>query len=233
MKIEYAYIEDDIVNVLVCKPSQNKKLGIMSIILGTYHFGMDQVLSANLTNDSKSCLECPMSYTNSEGKSGGCYTHGGMQRLGLNGMLKRLSRELKAGNILPFSKESFDNFVTKVSKVDISLTRFGIYGEPVLLGIDIVKKLSSLSKTWTAYTHNWHKEENKAYADYFMASTHSAIETSIANDMGWRVFNVGCIEQATGCPAAKENGRKSTCTQCSLCSGVKGKGKKNVFILKH
>jgi len=233
MKIEYAYIDNDIVHVLVCKPSQNKKLGLMSVVLGTYHFDIDQVLSADLTKDAKSCLECPMSYTNNDNKSGGCYTHGGMQRLGLNGMLKRLSRELKSNKLLSFDQDKYNKFLSKISKIDISLTRFGVYGEPILLDLDIVKTLSSLSSTWTGYSHSWHKKENLKYADYFMASTHSTFETSIANDMGWRVFNVGCIEQAVGCPAAKENGRKSTCTQCSLCSGTQGKGTKNIFILKH
>lgn len=233
-KIEYTYIDDDIINVIVCKPSQNKKLGLFSNIIGTYHFGIDQVLSADLTEDSASCLDCPLSYTSNGGKTGGCYTHMGLQRLGLNVMLKRLSRELRQGKIKPFNSEVFnDTFITPLKHVNIDLTRFGIFGEPVHLPIKIVKSLILLSKSYTAYSHQWMKPQYQGYNKYFRASTHNVFETALANDMGWRVFNVGAIDGAVNCPASKEAGRKSTCAACSLCSGTEGKGNKNVFILKH
>jgi hypothetical protein len=38
---------------------------------------------------------------------------------------------------------------------------------------------------------------------------------------------------AVGCPASKEGGYKSNCATCGLCSGLLGKGKKDVKIIVH
>ncbi len=103
--------------------------------------------------------------------------------------------------------------------------RFGSYGEPVLLGEDLVKKISDRAKFWTGYTHQWHK--NSWAKDYFMASVESTLIDKAAQNMGWRTFYAG--EPTEGnhvtCPASKEAGNKATCEQCKLCMGTTSKAK--------
>ena len=40
-------------------------------------------------------------------------------------------------------------------------------------------------------------------------------------------------EKAVSCPASKEMDYKSNCAKCGLCSGLLGKGTKDVKILQH
>ena len=55
---------------------------------------------------------------------------------------------------------------------------------------------------------------------------------------GWRSFQAWSTQQiresfAVGCPASKEGGYKSNCATCGLCSGLLGKGSKDVKIIVH
>jgi hypothetical protein len=110
--------------------------------------------------------------------------------------------------------------------------RFGSYGEPVLLGDDLVSKITKRAKFWTGYTHQWHK--NPWAKQYFMASVESTLIDKVAKNMGWRTFFVGDSigSENVTCPASKEAGNKATCEQCKLCMGTQSKAK-SVKILKH
>ena len=70
-----------------------------------------------------------------------------------------------------------------------------------------------------------------------MASTHNQFQAKVAEEkFSFRSFiavkdnakTVGVI-----CPASNEAGFKSNCADCGLCSGLMGKGKKDVVILEH
>lgn len=230
---EYIFERDNVVHVIQLKTGQNKKLGIGKVIVQTYHFAKDQIVSGDLTNDSANCLDCPFSYNQNDGKTGGCYTHKGMQRMGLLAILRSLNKRYKTG----YGKMTFDKFLSIASAYDLDMVRFGTYGEPVLLPIDMVTKLASLvdKKRWTGYTHQWNKPEFAPYAAYFQASCHNIFEANIAKDMGWRSFVVvpEHIDNAVNCPASKEAGNKTTCSQCSLCNGTSGNSSKDIYILQH
>lgn len=225
---EYIFRQNDIVNVLVCKDSKNTKLGD-HIIIGTYHFSIDQIENVDITQDEHNCMDCPFSYNRNNGKSGGCYTHKGRQRMGLNTMLKRL----KKLDIKPYCHTGYKEFINKAKNV--KLVRFGIYGEPIFLPKDMIAELSKIGENWTGYTHQWNKDWAKPYSLYFMASVHSQFEAAIAKDMGYRSFMVTLdeVNGAVNCPASKEAGRKAVCATCGLCSGSEGKGSKDIFILEH
>mgnify|MGYP001113226783 CR=1 FL=1 len=196
----------------------------------TYHFSIHQVYENNLKLDSDVCLDCPLSYTNNDTGKSKCYTHKGLQGLGLRSMLKRLNKILLT--IEPFDKAKFNDFLNFAKSKTPELVRFGTYGEPILLHIDIVKDLAKLAKH-TGYTHQWNKDSLQCYKEYFMASTHNAFEANIAIDMNWKVFNTSTLDGAINCPASKESSYKSTCAKCALCSGTSGKGKKNIYINLH
>ena len=227
MRIEYCFKENKIVHVIVLKPSENRKLGL-GYMLHTYHFSARQVETLSFNDDSDCCFDCPYSYNQNKGKSGGCYTHQGFQRLGLTSMLKRLHTK----KIGAFNKKDFNKFLGIVKAFNVDMTRFGVYGEPVSLPLNIVGKLVRLSDKHTGYTHQWHKANG--YSKYFMASVASSIEAAIANDLGYRCFITYKKEdvKAATCPAAKEFlGKKKTCIECGACNG--GDRKNNIKIKIH
>lgn len=227
---EYIFRQDDVVNVLVCKDSKNSKLG-KHLIIGTYHFNIEQIINRDLTKDASNCLDCPYSYNQNDGKSGGCYTHKGHQRMGLNAMIKRLNKL----EIEEFNQAKYNEFLDKVRQKDVELVRFGVYGEPIFLPLSMVTQLTALANNHTGYTHQWNKPRYEDYNKYFMASVHNSFEAAIAKDNGYRSFMavIDPVDDAVNCPASKEAGRKAVCATCGLCSGTEGKGSKDIFILEH
>lgn len=226
--MRYEFKNEGVLNVLHYKVSNNKKLGIGEAMLGTYHFSIDQIKAIDLMQDAACCFDC--AYSNNSG-DGSCYTQRGMQRWGLISMMKAINKRLDT--IKEFNLDDFLLFFNKVRDLAPTLTRFGVYGEPVLLPFIAVKMLSELSIEHTGYTHRWILPKYAHYKSHFMASTHSQEGANLAIQLGWRVFNTGKIKQAINCPASKEAQRKTTCAKCGLCSGTSGKGKTNIYINKH
>ena len=103
--------------------------------------------------------------------------------------------------------------------------------------VDLVRSMVIACKTWTGYTHQAHQEWAKDYAMYFQASSHSDQEADMLRDYGgWRSFIVtdkNTTSDAVQCPASAEAGYKSICSKCGLCSGISGKGSKNIKIQNH
>jgi len=229
--IEYIYKQNGIINVIQAKVSQNSKIGI-GYVIQTYHFDIDQVEKNDIKLDAKNCLDCPFSFNQNNGKSGGCYTHKGLQLMGLKSMLSRLNKL----SINDFSTNDFNDFINKVKNTyPVDLVRFGAYGEPVLLGENVVSELKKLGKNHTGYTHQFSKKEFNWAASYFMASAHNLEQSLKALELGYRSFLVAesIKSDAVNCPASKESGKKTTCVKCSLCNGSAGNSKKDVYILQH
>tara|TARA_R110000796_G_scaffold181220_1_gene297733 strand:- start:1817 stop:2515 length:699 start_codon:yes stop_codon:yes gene_type:complete len=222
-------------NVFVIRKGKtsNDKISDGSELVQTYTFSMEQWVLASTSKgfgtkkffslDSSNCLDCP--FSGNQGK-GGCYTHKGMQYLGFLSML----RSIKASDLTPLDDSKRISIVGMCIRTYI---RFGTYGEPSLIPIDLIERMTNVGSNWTGYTHQWEKGWAQEYRDYFMASRHDADEA-----IGWRSFQAIDNDQhqhsnAVGCPASKEGGYKSNCATCGLCSGLLGKGKKDVKILIH
>lgn len=202
-------------------------------ILQTYTFSKKQFdLVANGLNDGMktffsnadtNCLDCPF---NSFGK---CYTHKYAQYVGFISMLKSIAKQYPTFESIP-AEYDIDT-LTKMAKD--KYVRLGTYGEPSLHDIRIIQAMTSVSKSWTGYTHQY---RNNDLGEYFMASTHSLDEAKKATNLGYRSFIVSDnpMEGTVSCPASKEAGYKSTCDKCNLCSGTLGaKSKKDINILTH
>lgn len=232
--MEYIFQAGDIVHVLKTKASENSKLGF-GFIVHTYHWSVDQVASGRFTDDAHNCMDCPYSYNQNGGKTGGCYTHGGMQGQGLRSMLKRIHKLYGAGKIESFNKDSFDKFLSLSSAASPVLTRLGVYGEPITLPLNVMGKLVRISKSHTGYTHQWNKDAAIPYAKYLMASTHNVFETMIAENRGFRAFQSSKEKDAKMpvCPASKEMNYKLTCVECRACDGKASGKSKSIFIHKH
>lgn len=234
MQNEIIFLSDDskTVTVLQIKKGQNSKLGSTKMIQ-TYHFSIEQILQNDFKNDLHNCGDCKFSYNQNNGISGGCYTHKGLQYMGLKSMLKRLNKLSDSGfKYLSQQTSEYNNFLNNLQ--DVNFCRFGTYGEPTLLSLPVIYDITQRVKNWTGYTHQWHKV-NKDYSLFFMASVHSSIESNIAKSFGYRSFIVSndTTQNAVNCPASKEAGKKTICSKCVLCSGTIGKGKKDIYILTH
>lgn len=236
--LRYVYKTGEVIHVLNAKVSTNSKIGL-GYIVQTYHFGIEQILTNDIKFDSASCLDCPLSYNQNNGKSGGCYTHKGYQLMGLKSMFRKLNNDIKT--IKDFDKASFDKFITKLQGgTKIDLVRFGAYGEPILMDLYVVTNLSKLSRKSTGYTHQWNKDDYQAYNKFFMASTHTETENFESSKLGFRSFfvaenKISCFKplNAVNCPASKESSKSLTCISCGLCNGNKAGIKKDIYILQH
>jgi len=213
--------------------TSNDKISDGSELVQTYTFSMEQYKLATTSKgfgmknffslDGSNCLDCPFS---GNGGKGGCYTHKFNQYVGFLSML----RSIKSEDLTPYSRKKAGEILEMAEN---SYVRFGTYGEPSLIPIALVKAMTQLSSSWTGYTHQWEKEWAKEFSKYFMASRHNVTDIE-----GWRSFqaitpNQADDSKAVGCPASKEGGYKSNCATCGLCSGLLGKGKKDVKILIH
>lgn len=223
-------------NIIVWRlgKTTNKKIAPEGMkVLQTYTFSVKQweaihreggvTMKEFFALDGSNCLDCP--FSGNQGK-GGCYTHKGMQYMGFKSMLRSIRAveqftEEKRLEILKMAKGAY--------------VRFGTYGEPSLLGEDLVAEVCSLASSWTGYTHQHAKDWAQPYSKFFMASVHSAEEAHEKTISEWRSFAVVDAKSngLVGCPASKEGGFKSNCASCGLCSGTTGKGKKSVQIIQH
>lgn len=233
--IEYIFTKDNAVHVLQTKPSTNSKLGF-GYIVTTYHFDISQVIGVDLSLDNGSCFDCPFSFNMNGGKSGGCYTHKGLMRAGLLSMLKRLNKlYMTTDRIKEYNKDHLNAYVSASKVFNPILTRFGSYGEPVLLPLYVIGKLKRLSDKSVGYTHQWTKASAKGYSKYLMASTHNVFETAVANGHGWRAFEASekMTVKTPLCPASKEAGKVLNCNTCGACGGTSNSKSKNIFIHTH
>ena len=111
--------------------------------------------------------------------------------------------------------------------------RFGAYGDPFALPIEILSKLKAVATNNTSYTHQWRKgsETLKAVS---MASVDNIREQKQAVANGWRTFRVAKLDSEILpneiiCPNVTKN---ISCDVCNLCSGANLKAK-NIVIPVH
>ncbi len=229
------YKHDNVLLVFSFGNTQNKKISTSGrSIVQTYTYSMDQVnyVKENEKVDfatfyklaNANCLDCPFR------DYGKCYTHKFFQT---RGFIMQLRTILRNNEIREMPKATPKDLV-KWCKW--SYVRFGTYGEPTKIPLDWVVKMASASYNFTGYTHQWRKA--KGYEKYFMASTHSKLETKLASECGYRSYMTTNDlsfkdKDFIKCPASKEVGRKMSCEDCGLCKGVSHSSKRNIVIVEH
>jgi hypothetical protein len=111
--------------------------------------------------------------------------------------------------------------------------RFGAYGNPTLLPLEIVKAITSVSRGWTGYFHDWQDHPQAAeYAQYFMASTETKSSLALAQSLGYRTFHAS-PEKPEGSVECLADADGRTCADCLLCQGLSKSKAKNVWINPH
>lgn len=230
------YRKDDELHIFRLGPTSNKKIceNSKEKIVQSYVFSIDQFeYILNGGGDLKvffglanaNCINCPMR------DYGKCYTHKFTQARGFLSMLRSIAKVYNNWCDIPVFAPSIHQELLALA--DGKYVRFGTYGEPVLHGIDLVKDMVDVAKSWTGYTHQWHRYPE--FSEVFMASTHTPLMEEKARSHNWRSFVAlsSPTESFVNCPASKEGGFKTSCDKCGLCSGTLGKGKKSVYILEH
>ena len=198
----------------------NSKTGDM---VQSWMLPMDWVDAKRIDDDEAVCGDCPHSFRAADT----CYLHKGMAFMGLLSTTKSWPQAF-------IDQHEFDQFVHLFSD---RLVRFGSFGEPVLMGEDVVSAICSVAKGWTGYTHQWDKPQYQWAKKYFMASADTEEKAQQAQAMGWRTFRVrqkddSIVKGEVNCPASKESNKKTTCSNCRLCMGTSSKAK-SVTIIKH
>lgn len=179
----------------------------------------DWVETGRIGDDAAVCGDCPFAGGN------GCYVRKGTASWGLHSKVRSLHQRLIKGKLIINEPEEVigicrDRFV-----------RFGAYGETVLLGESLIRKITEVCDGWTGYTH-----QIKRFpwaSKYFMVSSEGNL---LGGD--YREFLVipkgsDRIKGMTLCPASKEAGRKLTCNNCLLCQGTSSEAKKSIYIFQH
>lgn len=232
-----AYTIDDTLQVIRLGKTSNDKIEAdkKRNIVQTYTFSRKQFnlvkegkkgMKLFFSNADTNCLDCPY---NSFGK---CYTHKFNQYVGFISMIKSIVKEFGNWDNIPTYGQSIKMKAIQMSKD--TYVRFGTYGEPSLIPTTMISAMARVSSSYTGYTHQWSKDSK--WSNFFMASTHNAVEEMVARKLGYRSFIATdkAIDGAVNCPASKEQGYKSSCSKCNLCSGTDGtKASKSVYIFNH
>lgn len=228
---------DDILTVVTRAKTTNEKIADRGeTVVQTYHFSRGQFEQARMppdgmrnffAQDAAVCMDCPFAVSNGSQISA-CYTHKMHQYSGFLSTLRSIKQDW--GEIHQLSDDVADAIVEMSAGLYV---RFGTYGEPSLLPIDLIARICAVAKSWTGYTHQWMRRPE--LSSWFMASVHSKQQVAWAAALGFRSFLVQAEHEPglVNCPASAEAGYRSTCSRCGLCSGTEGKGKKSIYILEH
>jgi hypothetical protein len=97
--------------------------------------------------------------------------------------------------------------------------RWGAYGDPGALPLQLVRRWSLKGARRTGYTHQWSRRPG--LRAYLMASVETLEDAALAQSKGWRTFRVALeLERQAGeivCPATT---RGLDCQTCGLCHGA-------------
>lgn len=103
--------------------------------------------------------------------------------------------------------------------------RWGAYGDPAALPLDVIKAWTPEGARWTGYSHQW-RTAPEGFSDYLMASADSLDDAIEAHSRGWRTFRVddeaNPLDGEISCPASDEAGKLTDCRTCGLCNGSSG-----------
>ena len=134
-----------------------------------------------------------------------------------------------------FKKGSYPNLSIKNYNVLQGLKiRFGAYGDPYAIPMDVLASLKAVASNNTSYTHQWENTNDEVLKSTSMASVDNVGEQRRAVANGWRTFRVAkmdeeLLDDEILCPNVTSGVQ---CASCSLCSG-NSIGAKNIVIPVH
>tara|TARA_B100001094_G_C18064187_1_gene736608 strand:+ start:316 stop:969 length:654 start_codon:yes stop_codon:yes gene_type:complete len=193
--------------------SQNSKTGNM---LQSYIIDKDRAWSEPKVFGSK-CSECPVVNE--------CYVT--RDKLVVRRSLKRLIQGEK-------TSYQFVELEQVLPLLKGRPFRFGTYGDPSAIPLDVVRLIACEVSSWTGYTHFW-RDIAQEYSEFFMASVEDLTGELLAQALKWRTFRMIRKGESNDsinsilCPNAS---RGITCEQCKLCKGTSSQAK-SIWIDEH
>jgi hypothetical protein len=208
--------ESDRTVVIITWQSSNAKTGDMAQIISLVK-DVNPITAARTGQDKAVCFDCIHKPTN----KGSCYVV-------LAHSPNQIYKAYQRGNYAPFDKAEL------IHKLRYTHVRFGSYGEPTLLPLQLMAIISTACIGYTGYTHLWRSLDLQPYSQYLMASVNSQEDAESAMNLGWRYYRVLKTdevhdpEKEVQCPNYTHG---TPCLQCLLCNGA-AKGK-NIFTYVH
>lgn len=204
--------------IMPLRKSKNSKTGTM---LQTYIIRSDMhpVVAVRKGADGSICNGCPMRgvavrKNAKKRKHRTCYVNVGQGPA-------MVYKAFKRGRYVDYVPALHDRFLAG-RKI-----RFGTYGEPVLIPLDVIRHLISVTAGWTGYTHQWAMPAFSEYRQYLMASVHGQTgpwSREHAKHLGWRTFRTTRdgkpADNEILCPASEQAGKRLSCNSCNLCDGA-------------
>ncbi len=174
MKNRVVFREKDVIIVITSGKTRNKKIAPENVdIIQTYTYSREQFFEAQnktsmqafFSKDKANCMDCPFAVSNGA-KLQDCYTHKINQYMGFLSQLRSIKKEFGDWDYIPPLNWRHKEQIVKMSFN--KYIRFGTYGEPSLIPMDVMNAMVWVAKSWTGYTHQWRKKPE--YAAYLMAS---------------------------------------------------------------
>lgn len=215
----YILHESNGIVAIATRNSKNRKTG-PSIQIWILDSEMHPHESRQSGHDAeKQCKGCPFASYN------GCYvaTH----------TLTAIWKAYQNGRYQWLYKQDYDKFFQG------KYVRFGAYGNPSMLPIDLIERIANLAHKHTGYFHDWHSMPSQRAQDYgrfLMASVDSDWDAIYAAQLGLRYFRTiptesEAPEEGLECPATTKG---LTCAQCGLCDGLHhGDHRPDIWIRVH
>lgn len=201
------------------RPSKNIKTGPMVslTILPTDQEPVEsnRDYTGGLVSKHTVCGDCPLA-----GHHRGCYVN-------VEQSITGIYRVFKGGR---YPRLDLSKFASRA-------IRFGAWGEPSLIPLRLVRRITALARTWTGYTHQWRHRWAQGYRSFLMASVETAEGKAQANQAGWRTFRIirsadQMLPDEVLCPATTPRAKPVQCITCGLCRGASLKAK-NVAVVAH
>lgn len=184
--------------------SSNSKTGP---VLQTWILRADQppIEAARSGADRSVCGDCPL-------RGAACYVQ-------LHRGPRAVFAAWQRGEYVPVERAGW-------SWADGRAIRFGAYGDPAAVPMDVWFKLAARANRWTGYTRHWRDQARQPLRFLMMASVDNEPDAWAAIRSGWRTYRIRLPTERllpfeSRCPAAVESGERTTCLRCAQCDGAK------------
>lgn len=205
------------ITAIITTKTSNKKIGSM-YQLWILNKDINPMTASKTKKDNAVCGGCKLR----QSLGGSCYVI-------LFQAPNAIYKAYKKGN---YQNISFDQYPEQFTNKNI---RFGAYGDPAALPLEILIMLKAYAKNNTSYTHQW-KQNNDGLKALSMASVDNVKEAKQATKSGWRYFRVASeeselLKNEVICPSVTHG---TSCDNCNLCNGKQeNDNRKNIVIPVH
>jgi hypothetical protein len=205
---------ENIVSIAVLKSANVKTGNMIQVYILTKNISPTEAIKNG--DDFLICGNCPQRRVS----GGGCYVNVGQDP-------SSVWRSYKKGQYQKISDmKNWQKYFLGRS------VRFGAYGDPAFIPVDIVSEICDTAESWTGYTHQW--EQLQEYNAFFMASVENENKQEQAKIQGFRTFKIvdesyNIKKSETVCPNLLD--ANINCIDCGLCDGYNTK--KDIVTLAH